>query len=432
MALVNRQTARQCRLPLPLLRLWAAVTVLLTASGCQGTLQSWRMATDSSLSKGPTKEELGDDRNLMARWLNPKVGGPSAGKTRSPLVLGSDGWRPMQAPSNPQADAEFQAAERLFQQGKLVEAERAFKKIAKDRKGTPWGEKGQFYLAETLFQRGKYVTAQDNFQILINEYPGTLYRNKLVDREYAIAQTWLAQDDPKAKPEQKLPWYARFDGERPMIDARGHGLRALEHVRQHDPDGPLSDDAVLRIADEHMSIGDYEMAAMHYDQLVTDHPKSPFLQRAQLASIDARIKDYLGPDYDATGLDKAREMIKQTMVTFPDRPENNEKLYHTLDLINDQEAERAFNHGAMYKRTGKVISAEYYFGMVRQKWPKSEWAAKAKTELAGLAKMPRKESLPSKIMSAPGSTDPFSTGGGPGMNGAMGGMPGMGMMGGPG
>ena len=56
--------------------------------------------------------------------------------------------------------------------------------------------------------------------------------------------------------------------------------------------------------------------------------------------------------------------------------------------------------------------------MVRYRWPKSEWAVKAKTQLASLAKIPRKESLPSKIMSLPGSTDPYSSGGmggGPGL-----------------
>ena len=430
MALVYRQPISRRR---PTLARLAAAAVLLATTGCQSTWNACRMGTDSSLSKGPTKEELGDDRNLMARWLTPKVGGPgpkAAGEARSPLVLGSDGWRPMQVPSNPKADAEFEAAESLYQQGKLVEAEAAFKKLAKDRKGTPWGEKGQFYLAETLFQRGKYVAAHDNYETLISEYPGTLYRGKLVDREFAIAEIWLAQDDPKAKAEQKLPWTARFEGRTPLIDTNGHALRALEHVRQHDPDGPLSDDAVMRIAHEHMKAGAYELAAMHYDQLTTDHPKSPFLQEAQLSSIDAQIKNYIGPEYDASGLDKARELIKQTMATFPDRPENNEKLYHTLDLINDQYAERAYITGDYYRRTGKVASAEYYFGMIRHKWPKSEWAAKAKTDLAALAKMPRKESLPSKIMTAPGSVDPFSSGAG--ANGALGGMPGMNMMGGPG
>ncbi len=93
-----------------------------------------------------------------------------------------------------------------------------------------------------------------------------------------------------------------------------------------------------------MKHGDYESAALYYDQLITDHPKSPYLQQAQLAAIDARMKGYLGPEYDGSGLEKARELVKQTMATFPDRPAGNEKLYHTLDLINDQEAERTLRH----------------------------------------------------------------------------------------
>ena len=93
-------------------------------------------------------------------------------------------------------------------------------------------------------------------------------------------------------------------------------------------------------------------------------------------------------------------MVKQTMATFPDRQASYEKLYHTLDIINDQEAERTFKVGEYYKRTGKVTSAEFYFGKIPQRWPGSPWAVKAKTELAQLAKMPRKPSVPSKIMTS--------------------------------
>jgi hypothetical protein len=125
------------------------------------------------------------------------------------------------------------------------------------------------------------------------------------------------------------------------------------------------------------------------------------------------------------------------MATVPDRPAGNEKLYHTLDLINDAEAERSYVIGDYYRRTGKVASAEFYFGKIRQRWPNSPWAAKAKTQLAVLAKMPRKQSLPSKIMTQPGAYDSFVTGGMNSMMGPMGGMGGMngmgnGMMGAPG
>jgi outer membrane protein assembly factor BamD (BamD/ComL family) len=422
------------------LRLGVALAALLVTSGCQssgGLLSVWRQGLDSSLSKGPTAEELNDKRNLVARWLTPKVNphaDPDSINPPSPLVLGSDGYKPPEAPKNPEADAEFEQGERLFQQGKLEEAERVFAKLAKDRKGSPWGEKGQYYVAECQFQRGKLVDAHTSYEKLVADYPGTNYLDKLVTREFTIAQQWLALTDDKAKPEQAMPWYARFTGERPLLDTHGTALQALEHVRHHNPSGPLADDAVLRIADEHMNRGNYEEAAIYFDQLVTDHPKSPYLQRAQLAAIDARIKGYLGPEYDGSGLEQARELIKQTMASFPDRAAGNESLYHTLDLINDQEAERTFEIGDYYQRTGKVISAEYYFGKIRQRWPKSPWAAQSKTRLAQLAKMPRKQSLPSKINVTPTAGDPFASSGGingiNGPNGGMGGMGGMGNMGG--
>jgi outer membrane protein TolC len=64
---------------------------------------------------------------------------------------------------------------------------------------------------------------------------------------------------------------------------------------------------------------------------------------------------------------------------------STEGLFHTLDLINDAEAEKTFKQGQYYKRVRKVASAEYYFGKIPQRWPNSPWAVKAKTELAVLA-----------------------------------------------
>ena len=112
-----------------------------------------------------------------------------------------------------------------------------FAKIAKNRKGTPWGETAQYYLAESQFQRGKYVDAHDSFEKLHTDYPATDYLDKLVSREYAIAQLWTLQDDPKAPKDKLLPWYGRFDGGLPIIDTQGYALKALEHVRHNDPTG---------------------------------------------------------------------------------------------------------------------------------------------------------------------------------------------------
>ncbi|MGO9601725.1 MAG: tetratricopeptide repeat protein [Isosphaeraceae bacterium] len=424
----------------------------VSLAGCQSLsvpLSQWTAAYDHGLFKSISKDEakssasekVEQPRTLLARWLNPKGSNVSEdkgddsdalpnSKSDSTLVLGSDGWRPMMKPkANPKAEKELDEAQQLFQQGKLADAEAVYKQIAKKRKGTQWGEKALYYVAECQYQQRKYVQANDSFERLFAEHSGTQYMDKLVSREYSLAQLWLAQSDPQAKPQDKLSWFARFTGEQPLLDTRGTALKALEHVRSHDPEGPLADDALLQIADTHMKSTDYESAAIYYDQLISTYDKSPFLQKAQLASIDARLKGYMGPDYDGAGLEKARDMVKQTMATFPDRQASYEGLFHTLDVINAQEAERTFHVGAFYKRVGKVTSAEYYFGKIPQRWPNSPWAVKAKTELAQLAKMPRKPSIPSKIMASPGSNDPYYSAGG-GMGGMGGGMGGMGAMGG--
>ena len=187
------------------LRSLAAALLALGLAGCQGLdvpIAQWRAGFDQGLTRKISKEEkdcavsdkIEEPRTLLGRWLNPKGSDvatttippkvPSA-KSGSTLILGSDGWRPMLKPkANPEADKELDDALKLFQQGKLAEAETAFGKIAKKRKGTHWGEKSQYYVAESQYQQKKYVKANDSFERLYADYPGTEFLDKLVSREY--------------------------------------------------------------------------------------------------------------------------------------------------------------------------------------------------------------------------------------------------------
>lgn len=411
------------------------LALVATSAGCRtgGTsaLSRWRMAYDESLAKSPTDEEAGP-RRLLSRWVTPKPPRSRASEVGDGLVMGSNGWSPLKAPADPKADEEFRAAEALFQQGKLADAESAFKALARRKKDTPWGEKAQFFLAECQYQQGRYVAANDSYELLVATYPGTQFLEKAVAREYAIADAWLTAVTAESDSDDRASFRKRWDGKIPVIDAAGHALAALEHVRHHDPTGPLADDAVLRIANYHYDRENYEDAALFYDQLITQHPKSPFLQRAQLASIDSKLKGYLGPDYDGSGLDQARDQTIQSMAMFPERQAQageSPSLERTLDIINEQMAERAYHIAEHYLWTGKVTSAEYCFGEIPVKWPKSPYAAKAKEQLTKIASMPRKETKASRIMALPGSTDPLtgSTGVSSGNFGSgMGGMQGMG------
>lgn len=414
-----------------------AVALLSAAAGCQtggvGPLSRWRMAFDDSLAKPPTSAETGQDtRGLLSRWLHRQAPGTSsqAPEDGSMLVLGSDGWSPMKPPSDPAADAEYKAAEALLKQGKRSEAERAFARIARRRKNSHWGEKAQFQVAEIQFEDARYMAAHDSFEQLLTTYPGTRFLDKAVAREFALANYWLSLDRPDAQPSE---WGDRFQGKRPPIDASGHALRALEHVRHHDPTGPLADDAVMKIADHYYQAENWEEAALYYDQLLSEHPKSAFVEQAMLSGIDAKLKGYIGPDYDGTGLEQARNQVSQVMANFPERQAAySDDMNSVLGVIDDQMAERMFKRGEHYLWTGKVAAAEYCFGAIPVKWPRSPLVQPAKAHLAQLATMPRKETQASKIMTLPGGSDPLTgssgvSAGGIGPNSSIGSPNGMGM-----
>lgn len=480
-------------------RALVAAPLLFVMSGCASGATSvwsrWSMARDEGIAKGISTEEYQDAKGRKERFGPLGVVDYLRGKDRSHATTNAaevaaeslkrttsrDNWKLQQVKADPETEAEFQAAESAFQQGKFSEAKKTFAKMAKRRKGTPFGESAQFYVAECAFQNSDFVTAHNAYEQLVADYPGTRYLDRVVAREYDIARQWFAasgmqvpnllaenavsmtpgayrdkgpqlitptlpksitpEKTPDAKnrdsavnrasaenspaeagsgsevriandlpvPLEKMPWYARLSGLLPSVDVRGHAFSALEHVRHHDPTGPLADDATLLLADAYFQATDYETASVYYDQFLSDFPKSPMFREAQEKAILAKINAYIGPEYDAQNLEKAREIIQQTLANYPDRPrEEQKKLYRMLDLITDQEAERAYMIGDYYKRTGKAMAAEFYFGKVIQKYPNSVWAEKSREVMVEVAKMPRRFSAPSKILTQPGAADPLS------------------------
>ncbi len=408
------------------------LSLLASPAAEAGGLADWFAALqaptpDTSVPSG----DIRTNGRLMDRWMTRnKTPFTTESMDSTSALVGEKGWEKTKVAPDPISEKEFAGAKKFFDAKQFAKAEPILAKLANRevQKGTPWGAKAQYFLAETQFQRKHFQAANDNFKLLIKKYPGELdYRDRVIAREYEIAMYWLGDDDPKVKP---LPFQAHFDGRAPLFDSKGYAIKTLEHVRLHDPTGPLADRAALRTADHYHAVGDYEQAAVFYDQLLTEHAKSPLRERAQLSSIDAKIKGYIGPEYDGSGLDSAKDTIKRTMAEFPEKQAGHEQLYHTLDLISDQEAEREYTSGLYYLRAHRPTSAEYQFGLVRAKWPKSKWAELAKVEMQKTAKMPRKASVPSKMMTLPGSSDPSTMGSGSANSSAGGGMGGMGGMGG--
>ena len=98
---------------------------------------------------------------------------------------------------DPKAEAEFQAALKLFQQGKLAEAEKEFARIAKNRKGTPWGEDWPVLPRRDPVPAEEVRPRPRQLRDAAQGLSGDRLPGKLVSREYAIAQLWCIRMTPR-------------------------------------------------------------------------------------------------------------------------------------------------------------------------------------------------------------------------------------------
>ncbi len=400
------------------------ITIVSVACGCQsGPFKSLKQAyQDPSAQKSHAPDAL------LSRWIGKTPVDPAITKAGG-LTLGPDGWVDQDPAHTDVLLSEFEAAETLYLKGELNEAERAFGRIARKERspeirlfkeeqllgssnqgGSPWRMKALYYLGEIRFRTGRYVQAHRTFEQLINEFPGTPHLDEAVAREFQIAQIWLNQVAPN-EDQPPLPWQARFTGGLPILDTGGSAVEVLNDVRMNSYDGPLADDAVKLIADHYERFGNYEQAAYYYDQMADEYPKSPLLHEAIVSGVDAKLNAYLGPHYDFSQLEEARESAQRALRLFPERQASTgDSLYHKMDLIEDQAAERDYEQGLHYQSSGYATSAEFLYSGIIAKWPKSEWADKAKLRLVEVARMPRRKAAPSTIWNLSEGGNPYSQG----------------------
>ena len=102
-----------------------------------------------------------------------------------------------------------------------------------------------FMLAESYYFDDRCIKARDAYNALADKFPSTRYLDKLVEREWEIAQYLeayaFAHYDPPMTPNG-------WDKTRPWFDTLGHAIKTYENIRMNDPTGPRADDAIMATA----------------------------------------------------------------------------------------------------------------------------------------------------------------------------------------
>jgi len=315
---------------------------------------------------------------------------------------------------------EFNAAQKLYEEQKYVEARKAMHQIVKKykKKKEPIVNDALFYRAECDFQLGHYPDAQDGYDELLKNDQATKYLEQAVKRLYAIGRYWLDAPKPASEielasfedeagaerlkdlPEAQIPF--RFplkpnftDKTRPLFDTSGRAVQALKSVSLHDIDGPLADDALMTLATYYLRKRDYREADHYFKSIREQCRKSEFIPASYVLGAHASLMSYQGAQYDGKQLEEAKKLATSAVRLYPDLPQRA-KLEGDIKRIDAEAAARDWTRvefhlkraeapleTAEMKRSEKRAAAVYCETII-EKYPDSPQAVKAREELIKL------------------------------------------------
>lgn len=298
-------------------------------------------------------------------------------------------WRPeSQAGAAARARSQqFAAAEQLFRREDYKGAASAFKSLSKRVKDTPEEEDALFMLAESYFKLDKLPIAQDTYARLLIKFPTTRYLPQAVQRTYDIAYYWLedSQLRSQGKP-SKHNWFTNsvnlVDRTRPLFDTPGRAIEAIETIQQHDPFGPLTDDALMMAGAYKFVNGNFFEAAGYYEQLANDQPKSEHAGRALVLGAQSYLRAYQGPEYEGQDLESAEKLNKIALARTTDlTTEQRTRLEQDLRVIYLEKAKREYQTATLYRRLKKPKAARYYYEQVLREYADTDWARRAEQDM---------------------------------------------------
>ncbi|MEZ6140020.1 MAG: tetratricopeptide repeat protein [Zavarzinella sp.] len=296
---------------------------------------------------------------------------------KSPIVQAGNS-EPVATPNVDPNDPIVQA-DALFEQKAYSEALKKYEAVAEDTRNRPEiAEKARYFQGECLRLDGYLPDAAATYHRLLQDFPSGIYRTQAIGRMFQIADVWLDDTRQELLPEEERKpksVYDRivpvnFERNKPFVNTEGEALKTLENAYFGDPTGPYADKALFMLGRVNFLRGRYKESAQFFQQLVETHDKSPLRDQALEMAIVARSNTSQGATYDSEDVQEAMRLITTARNTSP---EMNRTRGEFLDkqalMVRYQQAEKDFQMGEFYRRSGHPGAAWWYYELVQRTYP---------------------------------------------------------------
>jgi len=258
-------------------------------------------------------------------------------------------------------------AQQTLIKGQPAKAYKMFGAWLKKFRDSPLRPEAIYYAGQSLEQQGRLNQAFETYEQLVEPYAESEYFRLALEAEFGIAGKFLSGTKRQALGIFK-------------VSADDVGIHILERLPERWPRSLLAERALMLLGDYYLQKLHYAEAADTYNKLITNYPSSAFIRQARLAAAKAYMAMFKGLAFDPAPLIEARERLLEYQELYRGN-EHASEVQAMLQKIDTIQAERDYQVGRFYQRTGKNSSARFYYQQVVQRWPKSKWSTKAKDRL---------------------------------------------------
>jgi outer membrane assembly lipoprotein YfiO len=272
----------------------------------------------------------------------------------------------------PTPKEQFAYAMEFYQAKKYKEAMREFNKLLTVFPKSFEASESQYYLGVVLEERGSIYEAFLAYQKVIDKYPFSERIQEINEREYKIAEQFMAGAKRKALG-------VTLPVETPAVEI-------LTKVIENSTYGPLAPKAQYKLGLVLKELQRYYEAEDAFNKVIANYPSSEWVEPSQFQIASCRAAVSRGPDYDQGAMQEAKEKFEEFVKEHPDAVLSQE-AEKNIGILRDKEAAASFHIAVFYEKQKAYPAARIYYNDCIENYADTSWAAKAAERLQLLEKM---------------------------------------------
>ncbi len=271
----------------------------------------------------------------------------------------------------PKPKEQLEFAKGLYELESYEEAKREFKKLLNAYPKSFEASESQYYLGLIEELQGNLYEAYLAYQKVVDKYPFSERIQEIIEREYKLAERFMAG-------EKRTAFGVALPVENPAIEI-------FSKIIENSIYGPLAPAAQYKLGLVLKGLLRYYEAEEAFNKVITNYPKSEWVEAAKFQIAACRAAVSRSPDYDQWATAEAKGKFEDFVREHPDAVLSRD-AEKNIEQLKEKEAEANFNIGRFYEKQKAYAAAKIYYSNVINNYSGSIWAAKAVERLQMMEK----------------------------------------------